>query len=147
MCLDVRHPTGKSGDYKCNLRWLLYSAAVEGATFGLSLTFKPPSPDALPNLIFIEYGICEVDSRPTDTGIHVRKCVCVKRDLTTQQRVLFCKEKSPSLQVNGHWRSWGMIPFERYLKMRFTSVAICVKTKSPSLQVKETYIPEVRVAA
>ena len=62
MCLDVRHPTGKLGDYKCNLRWLLYSAAVEGATFGLSLTFKPPSPDALPNLIFIEYGICEVDS-------------------------------------------------------------------------------------
>jgi hypothetical protein len=32
-----------------------------------------------------------------------------------------------------------MIPFERYLKMRFTSVAICVKKKSPSLQVKETY--------
>ncbi len=65
-------------------------------------TSKPPSPDALPNVNFIEYGICEVDSRPTDTGIHVRKCVCVKRDLTTQQRVLFCKEKSPSLQVNGH---------------------------------------------
>jgi hypothetical protein len=54
------------GDYKRNLRWLLYPAAVEGATLGLSMTFKPPSPDDLPYRIITHEGICEVESSLAD---------------------------------------------------------------------------------
>jgi hypothetical protein len=57
---------GEVGDYKRNLRWLLYPAAVEGATLGLSMTFKPPSPDDLPYLIITHEGICEVESSLAD---------------------------------------------------------------------------------
>ena len=56
------HPTGKLVDYKCNLCCLLSSTLVEGAPLGLSLNFKPRSPYVQLNLIFLNYGICQVDS-------------------------------------------------------------------------------------
>jgi len=57
MCLDVTQPGGK-----VSLRWLIYSAAMEGAQYGMSLTFKPPRHDDQPHLIYFRYGRAEVDS-------------------------------------------------------------------------------------
>jgi hypothetical protein len=57
MCLDVKQPGGK-----VSLRWLIYSAAMKGAPYGMSLTFKPPRHDDQPHLIYFRYGHAEVDS-------------------------------------------------------------------------------------
>jgi hypothetical protein len=43
----------------------------------------------------VKRDLIQKKRRPTDTGIRVRKCVCVKRDLTNQQKSPVLSEKEP----------------------------------------------------
>ena len=60
MCLDVAQPAGN-----VSLRWLIYSAVMEGAPYGMSMSFNPPRHDDPPTLNFFRYCIATVDSRIT----------------------------------------------------------------------------------
>jgi hypothetical protein len=63
MWLDVAKPAVMDGAAQSvSLRWLLYHADVQGAPHGLHLSFKTPPRNAHPNLIFLSYGVAEIDS-------------------------------------------------------------------------------------
>jgi hypothetical protein len=101
MCLDVAQPAGlNSATQSVSLLLLLYRAAVQGAPHGLSLSFKPPPRNAQPNLIFLSYGVAEIDSSfvgsndfkgiPPPEDAWLSQWVCMHQKNPNHNAIAFC---------------------------------------------------------
>jgi hypothetical protein len=125
ICINLVKAPGEC----INLPWLFCSAAVEGVSHELSLTFTPPPNEAQPHLIFLDYGLVEEDSwlhtwfrMPPASPTALALCPAVLKLLRLKfQPVLLQHPETTGENVTRYWMVGFPWPLE---KVRDISIVV-----------------------